>query len=213
MTVGRQLKGDEYMKKRTLITKLTLLCVGLLFFASCSALLGFQEGTSSARNGGNGKVIFNGSICVTGALPAALSHAELDSAPLNSPARSAIPSFTIGTEYYYYVTATQTNGSSSFSINSIDNSELFDTTSGVTFDLELTDGNWKIEAGIKNDDAFVMSETYPATVSTANPVVSHIFYPMPTKNGKGDEHYGRAKEAYAKAKEFREKAERLRNGG
>lgn len=33
------------------------------------------------------------------------------------------------------------------------------------------------------------------------------------KNGKGDEHYGRAKEAYAKAKEFREKAERLRNGG
>ena len=38
------------MKKRTLITKLTLLCVGLLFFASCSDLLGFQEGTSSARN-------------------------------------------------------------------------------------------------------------------------------------------------------------------
>ena len=194
MTVGRHLKGDEYMKKRILFTKLTLLCVGLLFFASCSDLLGFQEGTSSARNGGNGKVIFNGSICVTGALPSSLNeicHAELDSASINSSSRSALPSFTIGPEYYYYVTATQTDGSGTFNIN---NPSDFDTTNGVTFALELATGSWNIECGIKkaktsgtasDDDLPVMSDTYPATVSTANPVVSHTFYPKPGQNGEG----------------------------
>ena len=130
------------MKKRTLFTKLTLLCAGLLFFASCSDLLGFQEGTSSARNGGNGKVIFNGTISVTGALPAALSHAELDSASQSSASRSALPSITIGSDYYYYVTATQTDGSGTFSINSFNNPSDFDTTNGVTFALSLTNGNW-----------------------------------------------------------------------
>lgn len=48
------------MKKRTLITKLTLLYVGLLFFASCSDLLGFQEGTSSARNDRGARLVMTG---------------------------------------------------------------------------------------------------------------------------------------------------------
>ena len=183
------------MKKRTLFTKLTLLCAGLLFFASCSDLLGFQEGTSSARNGGNGKVTFNGSICVTGALPVDLSHAtESSHADGDSVAsRSALPSFTIGADYYYYVTATKTDGSDPFNINSIDNSELFDTTSGVTFALELATGNWNIECGVKkaagaasDDDLPVMSDTYPAPLTSANPVVNHTFYPKPSQEGSGN---------------------------
>ncbi|MBQ8680501.1 MAG: hypothetical protein IJ530_12180 [Treponema sp.] len=184
------------MKKRTLFTKLTstLLCVGLLFFASCSDLLGFQEGASSARTGGNGKVIFNGSICVTGAMPAALSHAELDSASQSSASRSALPSITIGADYYYYVTATKTDGSEPFNINSIDDSGSFDRSNGVTFALELATGNWNIECGIKkaetsdevsDDDLHVMSDTYPATLTSANPVVNHTFYPKPGQNGEG----------------------------
>ncbi|MBB5219963.1 hypothetical protein HNP77_002352 [Treponema rectale] len=204
------------MKKRTLFTKPTLLCVGLLFFASCSDLLGFQEGTSSTRNCGNGKVIFNGSICVTGALPVSLnetlnqvqgdSHAELDSASLaqeipcqarndSSVSRSALPSFIIGPEYYYYVTATQTDGSGSFTINSIEDLDFFDFSSGVTFALSLGSGTWQIISGVKrsptfssvnaNTDPIIMSDTYPATLSAANPVVSHTFYPKPSQSGSG----------------------------
>ncbi len=189
--------------------RLSFFCRVLLFLLivslpaiSCSDMFSFQTGESSLRNSSEtDRIIFNGTISVSGAFPAALSHAnedchtELDSASQSSVSRSAIPSFTIGTEYYYYVTATQTDGSGSFSTNSIDDSKVFDTTSGVTFFLELTNGNWKIECGIKkaktlnvlsDDDLLVMSDTYTATLSAANPVVSHIFYPMPTKNGKGD---------------------------
>ena len=228
MTVGRQLKGDEYMKKRTLFTKLTLLCVGFLFFASCSDLLNSHDESSSARGGETGSVVFNGTISVSGALPAALSHAtesshadesrhadeschaELDSASLaqeiprqarndNTSARndsvasrSALPSFT--TDHYYYVAATQANGSGSVNINSLSNSTSFTTTNGVTFALKLTNGSWNIEAGIKKakssgtagaDDVSVMSETYPVTISAADPVVSHTFYPKPSQEGSG----------------------------
>ena len=184
------------MKKRTLITKLTLLCVGLLFFASCSDLLGFQEGTSSARTGGNGKVIFTGTISVSGALPAALSHAtESSHADGDSVAsRSALPSITIGDDYYYYVTATKTDGSEPFNINSLSTPNPFTTTNGVTFALELATGKWNIECGIKKakisgttseNDLPVMSDTYLAPLTSANPVVNHTFYPKPSQNGNG----------------------------
>ncbi|MBB5219961.1 hypothetical protein HNP77_002350 [Treponema rectale] len=223
------------MNKKALITKLTFLCSGFMFFISCSDMFSFQTGESSSRNTSEtDRIIFNGTISVSGALPVSLnetlnqvqgdSHAELDSASLaqeipcqarndshaelvsasfaqeipcqarndnisarndSSVSRSALPSFTIGTEYYYYVTATQTDGSGSFTINSIEDSDFFDFSSGVTFALELTSGKWNIEAGIKNDDASVMSETYPATVSTANPVVSHTFYPKLSQKGRG----------------------------
>ncbi|MBP3771431.1 MAG: hypothetical protein J6I53_01920, partial [Treponema sp.] len=121
------------MKKRALFTKLTLLCAGLLFFASCS-MIGSAENaalkgeTASASGQSSGqKFSFSGSICVTGALPASLCRADGDSVA----SRSALPSYNIGSEYYYFVTATQTDGSGTFSINSFNNPSDFDTTNGV----------------------------------------------------------------------------------
>ncbi|MBE6354906.1 hypothetical protein [Treponema sp.] len=226
------------MNKKALITKLTLLCSGFMLFISCSDMFSFQTGESSSRNSSEtDRIIFNGTISVTGALPVGLnetlnqvqgdSHAELDSASLaqeipcqarndshatessqadeichveldsafqSSVSRSALPSFTIGPEYYYYVSATQTDGSGSFTINSIEDLDFFDFSSGVTFALELANGNWNIECGVKkaetsgtasDDDLPVMSDTYPAPLSAANPVVSHTFYPKPSQKGSG----------------------------
>ena len=197
MTGGRQLKGDEYMKKRALFTKLTLLCAGLLFFASCSmidsaenAALKGETASASGQSSGQ-KFSFSGSICVTGALPASLCRADGDSVA----SRSALPSYNIGSEYYYFVTATQTDGSGTFSINSFNNPSDFDTTNGVIFALSLGSGTWQIISGVKrsptsssvnaNTDPIIMSDTYPATLSAANPVVSHIFYPKPSQSGSG----------------------------
>ena len=197
MTGGRQLKGDEYMKKRALFTKLTLLCAGLLFFASCSmidsaenAALKGETASASGQSSGQ-KFSFSGSICVTGALPASLCRADGDSVA----SRSALPSYNIGSEYYYFVTATQTDGSGTFSINSFNNPSDFDTTNGVIFALSLGSGTWQIISGVKrsptsssvnaNTDPIIMSDTYPATLSAANPVVSHIFYPKPSQSGEG----------------------------
>ncbi len=163
-----------------------------LIFASCSNLFTSQESLPS-----NTKIHFTGTLCITGALPESLnqvqgdSYAELDSASLS---RSALPSYNIGNEYYYYVTATQTDGSGTFNINSIDNSDSFNTSSDVTFALELTTGKWDIECGIKkaktsgaasDDDLPVMSDTYPAPLTSANPVLNHTFYPKPSQNGSG----------------------------
>ena len=175
-------------------TSLILFFLSAVIFASCSNMLASQGESSSARGCETGSVVFNGTISVTGALPVDLSHAELDSVSQSSVSRSALPSITIGDDYYYYVTATKTDGSNPFNINSIYNSELFDTTSGVTFALELATGNWNIECGIKkaktsnevsDDDLPVMSDTYPAPLTSANPVVNHTFYPKPGQSGEG----------------------------
>ena len=185
----------------SLVVKSFILLVVSLLAISCSNMLGSQGESSSARGCETGSVSFTGTISVSGALPAALSHAdeschaELDSASQSSASRSALPSFTIGNEYYYYVTATQANGSDSVNKNSLSTPNPFTTTNGVTFALPLTNGNWNIEAGIKKanvsgiaraDDVSVMSETYPVTISTANPVVSHTFYPKPSQEGSGN---------------------------
>ncbi len=204
------------MNKKALITKLTLLCSGFMLFISCSNMLASQGESASARGCETGSVVFNGSICVTGALPSSLNesrHAELDSASLaqeipcqarndNTSARndsvasrSALPSYNIGIDSYYYVTATKTDGSEASNINNLSNSTSFTTTNGVTFALTLTNGSWNIEAGIKKanstgiaraDDVSVMSETYPVTISAADPVVSHTFYPKPSQKGSGN---------------------------
>ena len=200
MTRGRQLKGDEYMKKRTLFTKLTLLCAGLLFFASCSmidsaenAALKVETAFASGQSSGQ-KFSFSGSICVTGALPASLCRADGDSVS----SRSALPSVgetSLSQMDYYFVTATQTDGSGTFSINSFNNPSDFDTTNGVIFALSLGSGTWQIISGVKRSptsssvnastDPIIMSDTYPATLSAANPVVNHTFYPKPSQSGSG----------------------------
>ncbi|MBQ8681122.1 MAG: hypothetical protein IJ530_15430 [Treponema sp.] len=172
-------------------TSLILFFLSAVIFASCSNMLASQGESSSARGCETGSVVFNGSICVTGALPAALSHAELDSASQSSASRSALPSFTIGADYYYYVTATKTDGSSALNINSLSTPNPFTTTNGVTFALELPTGNWNIECGIKkaeasDDDLPVMSDTYLAPLTSANPVVNHTFYPKPSQEGSGN---------------------------
>ena len=197
---GRQLKGDEYMKKRTLFTKLTLLCAGVLFFASCSmidsaenAALKVETASASGQSSGQ-KFSFSGSICVTGALPASLCRADGDSVS----SRSALPSVgetSLSQMDYYFVTATQTDGSGTFSINSFNNPSDFDTTNGVIFALSLGSGTWQIISGVKrsptsssvnaNTDPIIMSDTYPATLSAANPVVNHTFYPKPSQSGSG----------------------------
>ncbi|MBQ9281299.1 MAG: hypothetical protein IJ207_03775, partial [Treponema sp.] len=126
------------MKKRTLFTTLTLLCAGVLFFASCSmidsaenAALKVETASASGQSSGQ-KFSFSGSICVTGALPASLCRADGDSVS----SRSALPSVgetSLSQMDYYFVTATQTDGSGTFSINSFNNPSDFDTTNGVIF--------------------------------------------------------------------------------
>ena len=156
-----------------------------LIFASCSNLFTSQESLPS-----NTKIHFTGTLCITGALPASLNetcHAELDSASLS---RSALPSITIGSDYYYYFTAKQTSGGNSIiSDNSIDNPSAFPSTGtgSVCFALELTTGKWDIECGIKKaeNDVPVMSDTYPAPLTSANPVLNHTFYPKPSQSGSG----------------------------
>ena len=175
----------------SLVVKSFILLVVSLLAISCSNMLGSQGESSSARGCETGSVSFTGTISVSGALPSSLCRADGDSVA----SRSALPSFTIGNDYYYYVTATQANGSDSVNKNSLSTPNPFTTTNGVTFALPLTNGNWNIEAGIKKanvsgiaraDDVSVMSETYPVTISTANPVVSHTFYPKPSQEGSGN---------------------------
>lgn len=141
--------------KKMLFTKLILLCVSLLFFASCSNMIDSAERadlegekTSASEQSAGKKVTFTGSVCVAGALPECFRQAELASPSHNSTSRSALPSFTIGTNYFYYVIASQKDGNGSVRINSIDNAEAFSLSSGVTFDLELSIGSWEIECGI-----------------------------------------------------------------
>ena len=156
-----------------------------LIFASCSNLFTSQESLPS-----NTKIHFTGTLCLTGALPASLNQVQGDSVA----SRSALPSITPGLDYYYYVTATQTDGSGTFNINSINDSGSFDTSNDVTFALELTTGKWNIECGIKKaassgvvsgNDVTVMSDTYPAPLTSANPVLNHTFYPKPSQSGSG----------------------------
>ena len=184
----------EHFNKWRGVQKTSSLLIFLftLIFASCSNLFTSQESLPS-----NTKIHFTGTLCVTGAIPSSLNetcHAELDSASQSSSSRSALPSYNIGNEYYYYVTATQTDGSGTFNINSINDSGSFNTSSDVTFALELTTGKWDIECGIKkaktsgeasDDDLPVMSDTYPAPLTSANPVLNHTFYPKPSQSGSG----------------------------
>ena len=185
-------------------TSLILFFLSAVIFASCSDMLASHEESSSVRGCETGSVVFTGTISVSGALPASLNE-TLNQGDRNNASgrvqgdsssqgasRSALPSITIGDDYYYYVTATKTDGSETVSRNTPSD---FDTTNGVTFALTLTNGNWKIEAGIKEanvsgtagaDDVSVMSETYPVTISTANPVVNHTFYPKPSQEGSGN---------------------------
>ena len=99
------------MNKRNLLSKLSLLCAGLLLF----------DAVTSAQVNGERKIIFTGSIDVTGTLPEELTNTEINSVSFDRAFRSALPSFTIGSNYFYYVDATQTDGNSSVSIDSISN--------------------------------------------------------------------------------------------
>lgn len=173
------------MKKRALITGLPLLCAGLLFFASCSNLLDSQKEAASAQSGENGKVTFNGSICVTGVQPAAFSHAD-KSRNDSSVSRSALPSFSVTGSYYYYAEASQTDGSGLRSINSINNPDAFDTTDGVTFSMDLSVGTWKIECGIHHEASPtpLLIDTYQSSLSAETLVLNHTFYPKPVQSGK-----------------------------
>ena len=174
------------MKKRTLITGLTLLCAGLLFFVSCSNLLDSPKEAASSQSGENGKVTFNGSICVTGIQPAAFSHAD-ESRNDSSVSRSALPSFSVTGSYYYYADATQTDGNGSVSIDSISNPDAFNTSDALTFAIELAIGTWEIEAGIKDTDssATLLSDYHKTTLSDSKTAESHTFYPKPSQKGYG----------------------------
>ncbi|MBR1721533.1 MAG: hypothetical protein IJ727_03455, partial [Treponema sp.] len=132
-----------------------------MFFASCSmidsaenAVLKGETASASGQSSGK-KFFFSGSICVTGALPSSLNlsrHAELDSASQSSASRSALPSVgetSLNQMDYYFVTATQTDGSGTFSINSFNNPSDFVTTNGVTFALSLGSGTWQIISCVK----------------------------------------------------------------
>ena len=175
------------MNKRNLLSKLSLLCAGLLLFASCSNMLTSKDAVTSAQVNGERKIIFTGSIDVTGTLPEELTNTEINSVSFDRAFRSALPSFTIGSNYFYYVDATQTDGNSSVSINSISNPDVFNTPNNLTFALELTLGTWNIEVGIKSGNSTdpLLCDTYQTTFSASNTIVNHTFYPKPFQNGNG----------------------------
>lgn len=184
----------KVVKRATKAAAFAALALFVSFFAACSGLAG-DSSVSSSNNSSSGsssdKIIVRGSIGVSGAVPKEISN-SLAAGGQSQASKSASPTVTTGADglYYYYLVATQQDGSGRVEYGKNDAANFSQGDNGIAYELGLTEGKWIIECGLKNKDtdapvlkATSGTLTLTPTKSVIN--VNLVAAPVNQSGGKG----------------------------
>lgn len=170
----------DFFKKVKNTANFAVVALAVSIFVACSGIAG-DSGSSSqnyAQTSSSGKklITFCGTVGMDGAVPQALIPNG------GTDARTADPALEIGSEKcHYFVTAEPINGNPAAKIECTDPSAFKPTASGMTFALGLTEGSWKITAGIKNkDNKIILASQVSPTLTATQAVFNHTFIAEPS---------------------------------
>lgn len=124
-------------------------------------------------------VTFSGTVSLGNALPrTVLPSADASAADSGANSRSALPLLPSGLHYYFV--ATPDSGS-------VYTEDPLLITEENTFSVPLTIGKtWSLEVGLKNADGVIfMKDNFSVLLTVTEPVTTHFFMLMPTKDGTG----------------------------
>ncbi len=184
----------KVVKRATKAAAFAALALFVSFFAACSGLAGdssVSSSNNSSSGGSSDKIIVRGSIGVSGAVPKEISN-SLAAGGQSQASKSASPTVTTGADglYYYYLVATQQDGSGRVEYGKNDAANFSQGDNGIVYELGLTEGKWIIECGLKNKDtdAPVLKATSGTlTLTPTNSVinVNLVAAPVNQSGGKG----------------------------
>lgn len=184
----------KVVKRATKAAAFAAFALFISFFAACSGLAGdssVSSSNNSSSGGSSDKIIVRGSICVSGAVPKEISN-SLAAGGQSQASKSASPTVTTGADglYYYYLVATQQDGSGRVEYGKNDAAIFSQGDNGIVYELGLTEGKWIIECGLKNKDtdAPVLKATSGTlTLSPTKSVinVNLVAAPVNQSGGKG----------------------------